>query len=241
MCRTARCCRTFRYSSCDPEVVGKEMNIVLFGPPGSGKGTQAKKLAEKYEIPHVSTGDILRENLKHQTALGLEAKKYMDRGELVPDEVLIGIIKDRLSQPDCDSGCILDGYPRTKPQAEALEAILNELGKTLDVVVNIEVPDAEVLKRISGRRMCACGASYHLLFNPPKQEGICDLCGRQLYQRDDDKETAVMNRLEVYKKQSQPLIEYYSRKGILVTVNGTAGIQEVFDEISAALDNVWPT
>jgi len=165
----------------------------------------------------------------------------MDQGERGPDDELIGSIKDRLSQPDCDSGCILDGYPRTKPQAEALEAILNKLGKTLDVVVNIEVPDAEVLKRISGRRMCACGASYHLLFNPPKQEGICDLCGRQLYQRDDDKETAVMNRLEVYKKQSQPLIEYYSRKGILVTVNGTAGIQEVFDEISAALDNVWPT
>ncbi|HDS46394.1 MAG TPA: adenylate kinase [Methanomicrobia archaeon] len=217
------------------------MNIVLFGPPGSGKGTQAIKLAEKYEIPHVSTGDILRENLKRQTALGLEAKKYMDRGELVPDGVLIGIIKDRLAQPDCDSGCIFDGYPRTIPQAEVLETILNELGKTLDVVVNIEVPDVEVLKRISGRRMCACGASYHILFNRPEQEGICDLCGCKLYQREDDKETAVLNRLAVYKKQSQPLIEYYRQKGVLVTVDGTAEIQAVFDEISAALDTVPAT
>ncbi|MBN1455119.1 MAG: adenylate kinase [Methanomicrobia archaeon] len=217
------------------------MMIVLFGPPGSGKGTQAKKLAEKYTIPHVSTGDILRENLKHQTALGLEAKKYMDRGELVPDEVLDGVIKDRLAQPDCDSGCILDGYPRTIPQAEALDAIMNELGKTLDVVVNIEVPDAEVLKRISGRRMCACGASYHIHFNPPNQEGICDLCNRPLYQREDDKETAVMNRIAVYKKQSQPLIEYYRRKGVLVTVDGTAEIQEVFEEIAAALDSLQAT
>ena len=215
------------------------MNIVLFGPPGSGKGTQAKKLAEKYHIPHVSTGDILRENLKRGTALGLEAKKYMNRGELVPDEVLIGIITDRLSQPDCDEGCILDGYPRTVPQAETLEAIMNELGKTLDVVVDIEVPDAEVLKRISGRRMCAnCGASYHIIFNPPKQEGICDRCGRPLYQREDDKETAVMNRLEVYKQQSQPLIEYYRQKGVLATVDGTASIEEVFDEIAAVLDTV---
>ena len=217
------------------------MNIVLFGPPGSGKGTQAQKLAEKYEIPHVSTGDILRENVKRQTALGLEAKKYMNQGELVPDEVLIGIIKDRLSQPDCDPGCILDGYPRTIPQAEALATILKELGKTLDVVINIEVPDEDVLKRISGRRMCACGASYHITFNPPKKEGMCDICGRSLYQREDDKETAVMNRLEVYKKQSEPLIEYYKQQGVLVTVDGTASIDEVFDQISTALDTVQAT
>ncbi len=217
------------------------MNIVLFGPPGSGKGTQAKKLAEKYKIPHVSTGDILRDNLKRQTALGLEAKTYMDRGELVPDEVLIGIIKDRLAQPDCDSGCLLDGYPRTIPQAEALAAILNELGKTLDVVLNIEVPDEELLKRLSGRRMCACGASYHIVFNAPKHEGICDLCGQPLYQREDDKEAAIMNRLTVYKKQSQPLIEYYKQQGVLVTIEGTAGITAVFNEISHALDGLSAT
>jgi adenylate kinase len=200
------------------------MNIVLFGPPGSGKGTQAKMLAEKYNIPHISTGDILRDNLKNKTKLGLEAKSYMDKGELVPDDVLIGIIKDRLSQPDCASGFLLDGYPRTVPQADALNRILNE----------------ELIKRLSGRRMCTCGASYHVLFNPPKQEGICDLCGNRLYHRDDDKEEAIMNRLDVYKSQTQPLIDYYSNEGMMVTVNGTASIAEVFDAICRVLDDFEP-
>jgi adenylate kinase len=213
------------------------MNIVLFGPPGSGKGTQAKMLAEKYNIPHISTGDILRENLKNKTKLGLEAKAYMDKGELVPDDVLIGIIKDRLLQPDCTSGFLLDGYPRTVPQADALSRILNEMDKKLDVVLNIDVPDDELIKRLSGRRMCTCGASYHVLFNPPKQEGICDLCGTPLYHRDDDQEEAIMNRLDVYKTQTQPLIDYYTKNGLIVTVNGTAGISEVFDAICRVLDD----
>ena len=213
------------------------MNIVLFGPPGSGKGTQAKMLAEKYNIPHISTGDILRDNLKNKTKLGLEAKAYMDKGELVPDDVLIGIIKDRLSQPDCASGFLLDGYPRTLPQADALNRILNEMDKKLDVVLNIDVPDEELIKRLSGRRMCTCGASYHVLFNPPKQEGICDLCGNKLYHRDDDKEEAIMNRLDVYKTQTQPLIDYYTNEGMMVTVNGTASISEVFDAICRVLDD----
>ena len=215
-----------------------KMNIVLFGQPGSGKGTQAKMLAEKYRIPHISTGDILRENLKNKTKLGLEAKSYMDRGALVPDKVLIGIIKERLSQPDCASGFLLDGYPRTVPQADALGKILTEMGKKLDIVLNIEVPDAELIKRLAGRRMCACGASYHLLFNPPKQEGICDLCGNPLYHRDDDKEEAIMNRLGVYKTQTQPLIDYYTKEGMMVTVNGAADISEVFDEIREVLDDL---
>ena len=213
------------------------MNVVLFGPPGSGKGTQAKMLAEKYGAPHISTGDILRENLKNKTKLGLEAKSYMDKGELVPDDVLIGIIKDRLAQPDCAPGFLLDGYPRTLPQADALSKILNELGKKLDVVLNIDVPDVELIKRLAGRRMCVCGASYHILFNPPKQDGICDLCGNKLYHRDDDKEEAIMNRLDVYKNQTQPLIDHYTKEGVMLTINGVANISEVFAEICRLLDN----
>ena len=214
------------------------MNIVLFGPPGSGKGTQAKMLAEKYGAPHISTGDILRENLKNKTKLGLEAKSYMDKGELVPDDVLIGIIKDRLAQPDCALGFLLDGYPRTLPQADALSKILNELGKKLDVVLNIDVPDVELIKRLAGRRMCVCGASYHILFNPPKQDGICDLCGNKLYHRDDDKEEAIINRLDVYKNQTQPLIDHYTKEGVMLTINGVANISEVFAEICRLLDNL---
>jgi len=212
------------------------MNIVLFGPPGSGKGTQAKLLAERYGVPHISTGDILRGNLNNETELGLEAKTYMDRGELVPDDVLIGIIKDRLSQPDCASGFLLDGYPRTLPQAEALSNILSELGKNLDLVLNIDVPDEKLLKRLAGRRMCICGASYHILFNKPKQEGICDLCGSKLCQRDDDKEEAIMNRLDVYKNQTRPLIDHYTQEGVMLTINGAADIEVVFNEICRMLD-----
>ena len=213
------------------------MNIVLFGPPGSGKGTQAKLLAEKYGVPHISTGDILRENINNETKLGLEAKTYMDTGELVPDDVLIGLIKDRLSESDCASGFLLDGYPRTLPQAEALSKILSELGKNLDVVLNIDVPDEELLKRLAGRRMCVCGASYHILFNKPKQEGICDLCGSKLYQRDDDKEEAILNRLDVYKNQTRPLIDHYTQAGVMLTINGAADIEVVFNEICRMLDD----
>ena len=214
------------------------MNIVLFGPPGSGKGTQAKLLAEKYGIPHISTGDILRGNLNNETKLGLEAKTYMDKGELVADDLLIGIIKDRLSQPDCASGFLLDGYPRTLPQAEALSKILSELGKNLDVVLNIDVPDEKLLKRLAGRRMCVCGASYHILFNKPKQEGICDLCGSKLYQRDDDKEEAILNRLDVYQNQTRPLIDHYTQAGVMLTINGTADIEVVFNGICRMLDDL---
>ncbi len=213
------------------------MNIVLFGPPGSGKGTQAKLLAGRYGVPHISTGDILRENLNNETKLGLEAKTYMDKGELVPDDLLIGIIKDRLSESDCASGFLLDGYPRTLPQAEALSKILSELGKNLDVVLNIDVPDEELLKRLAGRRMCVCGASYHILFNKPKQKGICDLCGSKLYQRDDDKEEAITNRLDVYKNQTRPLIDHYTQAGVMLTINGAADIEVVFNEICRMLDD----
>lgn len=213
------------------------MNIVLFGPPGSGKGTQAKLLAEKYGVPHISTGDILRGNLNNETKLGLEAKTYMDKGELVPDDVLIGIIKDRLSESDGASGFLLDGYPRTLQQAETLSKILTELGKNLDVVLNIDVPDEKLLKRLAGRRMCVCGASYHILFNKPKQEGICDLCGSKLYQRDDDKEEAILNRLDVYKNQTRPLIDHYTQAGVMLTINGAADIEVVFNEICRMLDD----
>jgi len=214
------------------------MNIVLLGPPGSGKGTQAKMIAEKYGVVHISTGDILRENVRGGTDLGKEAKTYMDAGKLVPDELLINIIKDRLAKPDVAGGYMLDGYPRTTPQAEAMDKTLPELGQKIDVVVNIDVPDDELVKRLSGRRMCQCGVSYHLKFNPPKKEGICDVCGGELYHRDDDKEEAILNRLEVYKTQTQPLIDYYNKAGIIVDINGAGEIPEIFDEIAASLDKL---
>lgn len=212
------------------------MNIVLLGPPGSGKGTQAKMIADKYKILHISTGDILRENVRNGTKLGKEAKKFMDAGQLVPDKLLIDIIKDRLSKPDVKSGYMLDGYPRTTPQAEALSKMLPELKQKIDVVLNIEVPDDELVRRLSGRRMCKCGVSYHLIFNPPKKAGICDKCGGELYHRDDDKEAAILNRLEVYKKQTQPLIDYYTKAKIIANVNGAAEIPAIFEEISKILD-----
>jgi adenylate kinase len=211
------------------------MNIILFGPPGAGKGTQAKKMVDFYGIPQISTGDILRANVREGTELGLAAKAYMDKGELVPDEVLIGIIKNRLKEQDCEKGFILDGYPRTIPQADALAIILEELDKPIDVVLNLEVPDEELVERISGRLMCNCGASYHRTFNPPKKEGVCDICGAEVFQRADDKEEAVQNRLNVYKKQTEPLIDYYSKQGILITLDGTKDINEVFEDIKAIL------
>lgn len=211
------------------------MNIILFGPPGAGKGTQAKKMVDFYGIPQISTGDILRANVREGTELGLAAKAYMDKGELVPDEVLIGIIKNRLKEQDCEKGFILDGYPRTIPQADALATILEELDKPIDVVLNLEVPDEELVERISGRIMCNCGASYHRTFNPPKKEGVCDICGAEVFQRADDKEEAVQNRLNVYKKQTEPLIDYYAKQGILITLDGTKDINEVFEDIKAIL------
>ena len=214
------------------------MNIVLLGPPGSGKGTQAKMIAEKYGVVHISTGDILRENVRGGTDLGKEAKTYMDAGKLVPDELLINIIKDRLAKPDVAGGYMLDGYPRTTPQAEAMDKILPELGQKIDVVVNINVPDDELVKRLGGRRMCQCGVSYHLKFNPPKKEGICDVCGGELYHRGDDKEEAILNRLEVYKAQTQPLIDYYNTAGIIASINGAGEIAEIFDEIAVSLDKL---
>ena len=211
------------------------MNIILFGPPGAGKGTQAKKMVDYYGIPQISTGDILRANVREGTELGLAAKGYMDKGELVPDEVLIGIIKNRLKEQDCEKGFILDGYPRTIPQADALAVILDEIDKPIDVVLNLEVPDEELVERISGRLMCNCGASYHRTFNPPKKDGVCDICGSEVFQRADDKEEAVQNRLNVYKKQTEPLIDYYAKQGILVTLDGTKDINEVFGDIKAVL------
>jgi len=211
------------------------MNIILFGPPGAGKGTQAKKLVDFYGIPQISTGDILRANVREGAELGLAAKAYMDKGELVPDQVLIGIIKNRLKEQDCCKGFILDGYPRTVPQADVLVVILKEIGKPINVVLNLEVPDEVLVDRISKRLMCKCGASYHTVSNPPKKDNICDLCGCEVFQRSDDREEAVQNRLKVYKKQTQPLIDYYAKQGLLVTLDGTKNIDEVFEDIKAVL------
>lgn len=211
------------------------MNIILLGPPGSGKGTQAKMIADKFNVRHISTGDILRENVRNGTPLGVEAKKYMDAGKLVPDALLIDIIKDRLAKPDVKNGYMLDGYPRTTPQAEAMEKILPALKQKIDVVLNIDVPDKELVGRLSGRRMCKCGASYHVQFNPPKKDGICDVCGQALYHRDDDREEAIVKRLDAYHKQTQPLIDYYTKKGIIANINGTGDIKAIFGEITKVL------
>ena len=207
------------------------MDIILFGQPGAGKGTQAQKLSRKYGIPQISTGDILRANVKEGTKLGLEAKKYMDAGELVPDAVLVGLIKDRLLQPDTADGYLLDGYPRTLHQADTLAEILSEINKPIDVVISIVVPNSILLERLSGRWMSSCGASYNTVTNPPKKEGICDICGDQLYQREDDKSAAIANRLEVYQKQTAPLIDYYTERGLLKSIDGTRDIDVVFEEI----------
>jgi adenylate kinase len=212
------------------------MNIILLGPPGAGKGTQAKKIQEHYKFPHISTGDILRENINNNTSLGLKAKSYMSRGELVPDELLITIIKDRLAKKDCQNGFMLDGYPRTIPQADALQMILTESGEMIDAVLNISVDDEELINRLSGRRMCKCGASYHIIFNPPAQVDVCNICKGKLYQREDDKPETIRNRLNVYKKQTQPLINYYANKKILKTIDGSKEIPQIFEDIKKVLE-----
>lgn len=212
------------------------MKIVFMGPPGAGKGTQAEKIVENYQIPHISTGDMFRKAIKDQTELGMEAKRYMDQGALVPDHVTIGIVKDRLSESDCKSGFLLDGFPRTVDQAKALDEILTSLDSKIDYVINIDV-DLDILKeRLTGRRICrSCGATYHMIFNPPKVTDICDKCGGELYQRKDDNEETVSNRLNVYVSQTKPLLDYYSLAGNLVNINGQQSIDLVFEEIREVL------
>lgn len=214
------------------------MRLVLLGPPGVGKGTQASAIVSKYKIPHISTGDIFRANIKEGTELGKEAKSYMDKGLLVPDEVVVSIVKDRLTKDDCKEGFLLDGFPRTLEQADALDKELSKLGIKLDKVVNIDADKEILVKRAIGRRICkSCGATYHIEFNPPKVENICDLDGGELYQRDDDIVETVSTRIEVYTNQTKPLIKYYEEKGIIFNVDGTRPIDETFDTIVKALSN----
>ena len=208
------------------------MKIIMLGAPGAGKGTQAKKIAEKYQIPHISTGDIFRSNIKEGTELGMKAKAYMDQGGLVPDELTIGMLMDRIQKDDCKNGYVLDGFPRTIPQAESLTNALNERNQKIDYAVNVDVPDENIVNRMSGRRAClSCGATYHIVYKPSKVEGICDVCGDKLVLRDDDKPETVKNRLSVYHEQTQPLIEYYSGKGVLKEVDGTQPMDDVFAAI----------
>ncbi len=212
------------------------MKVIMLGAPGAGKGTQAKKIAEKYGIPHVSTGDIFRSNLKGGTELGKKAKAFMDQGQLVPDDLTIGMLLDRIGQADCADGYVLDGFPRTIPQAESLAEALKARGEKMDYAVNVDVPDQVIVDRMSGRRACVnCGATYHVIYNAPKQEDVCDTCGEKLVLRDDDKPETVQKRLSVYHDQTQPLIDYYEKAGILVTVDGTKGLNDVFESITAVL------
>ena len=211
---------------------GKGMKIIMLGAPGAGKGTQAKKIAQKYEIPHISTGDIFRANIKNGTELGKKAKTYMDQGLLVPDELTVDLVIDRVNQEDCKNGYILDGFPRTIPQAESLDAALAKMGQKVDYAINVEVPDENIINRMSGRRACVgCGATYHIKYNPPKTVGICDACGEKLILRDDDKPETVQKRLGVYHDQTQPLIDYYGKAGVLKEVDGTVDMEEVFQAI----------
>ena len=208
------------------------MKIIMLGAPGAGKGTQAKKLAERYSIPHISTGDIFRANIKNGTELGKKAKSYMDEGELVPDDLVVDLVVDRFKNPDCANGYVLDGFPRTIPQAEALDTALNAIGETVDFAINVEVPDENIINRMSGRRACVgCGATYHIKYNPTKVEGICDSCGEKLILRDDDKPETVKNRLSVYHEQTQPLIDFYKKKGVLAEVDGTKDMDDVINAI----------
>lgn len=212
------------------------MKIIMLGAPGAGKGTQAKMIAEKCGIPHISTGDIFRANIKNGTELGAKAKEYMDKGLLVPDELVCDLVVDRIQQADCEKGYILDGFPRTIPQAEALENALNAIEQKLDYAIDIDVPDENIINRMSGRRACVgCGATYHVLFNPTKVEGKCDVCGESLILRDDDKPETVKKRLDVYHTQTQPLIDFYTERKVLVEIDGTQSMDKVFDDIMKIL------
>ena len=212
------------------------MKIIMLGAPGAGKGTQADKICAKYNIPHISTGDIFRANIKNNTELGQKAKSYMDKGELVPDELVVDLVVDRIKADDCTNGYVLDGFPRTIPQAEALDAALAAINDKVDYAINVEVPDENIINRMSGRRACvACGATYHIVHIPTKVDGVCDKCGAELILREDDKPETVKNRLNVYHEQTQPLIEYYDKQGILKSVDGTKPMDEVFSAIVGIL------
>ncbi|MCK8824367.1 adenylate kinase [Fuchsiella alkaliacetigena] len=211
------------------------MHIILVGPPGAGKGTQAAKLVEEFEVPHIATGDIFRSAIKNKTPLGKKAKQFIDQGKLVPDEVTIGIVRERLAEDDCQKGFILDGFPRTIAQADALQDILADLDIELDAVLNIKVSEEEVVRRLSGRRVCECGASYHIEFNPPEEDNACDGCGAELYQREDDQPETIKERVAVYKEQTSPLISYYQDLNLLKEIEGEAGFEEVFNNIKQAL------
>lgn len=208
------------------------MKIIMLGAPGAGKGTQADKICAKYNIPHISTGDIFRANIKNNTELGRKAKEYMDKGLLVPDELVVDLVVDRVKADDCSKGYVLDGFPRTIPQAEALDEALSSMGEKVDFAINVEVPDENIINRMSGRRACVtCGATYHIVYAPTKAEGICDKCGSELILRDDDKPETVKKRLDVYHDQTQPLIDYYTAKGVLKEVDGTQDMEKVFSDI----------
>lgn len=214
------------------------MRLILLGPPGVGKGTQASAIVERYNIPHISTGDIFRANIKEGTELGKQAKDYMDKGLLVPDDLVISIVNDRLTWKDCEDGFLLDGFPRTVAQAEALELQLDKMGKKLDRVINLDADKDTLIQRATGRRICrSCGATYHVKFNPPKKEGICDIDGGKLYQREDDKKETVATRIGVYLAQTQPLIDYYKDRGLILDIDGTKPIEEIFQTIVRALED----
>ncbi|NLV71044.1 MAG: adenylate kinase [Actinobacteria bacterium] len=213
-----------------------QFNLILLGPPGAGKGTQAGRIVAEYGIPHISTGDILRAAVKNQTQMGLEAKKFMDAGELVPDSVVIGIVKDRLQEPDTAKGFLMDGFPRTIPQAEALDEVLDALDRGVTKTLVILVDEEDLVRRLTGRRICrSCQTPFHVMFNPPKNEGVCDVCGGELYQRDDDTEATVRNRLDVYRNQTEPLIDYYDRAGVVARIDGAQAPDVVYESIRAAL------
>jgi len=212
------------------------MNIIFQGPPGAGKGTQAKKIVAKFNVPQISTGEIFRAAMKEGTEMGLKAKSYIDKGDLVPDEIVVGIVADRLKEADCEAGFLLDGFPRTLPQADALADVLKEMNRTLNHVVQLDVPDSELMKRLTGRRVCkACGEEFHVMFKVPKVEGTCDKCGGDVYQRSDDNEESIGKRLTEYHRQTKPLIEYYRERNVLLEVNGLGTMDEVFERIESAL------
>ncbi len=213
------------------------MRLILLGPPGAGKGTQASAIVKKYNIPHISTGDIFRENIKMGTELGKKVKEYMDKGLLVPDDIVVSIVKDRILKDDCKDGFLLDGFPRTVNQGEALDKELSQMNLKLDKVINLDVEKEILIERITGRRICKdCGATYHIKFNPPAKKGICDNCGGNLYQRDDDTQETVEKRIEVYQQQTKPLIDYYTEKGLILNVDGSKAIDEIFETIVKALE-----